>query len=347
MKHFHSNHDSQETTARAGPAFLRSPAKRRRIVLTLLFLAALGVAVGFIPVGGTKVARNDFSKNETEVTAMNLSSYSKDRPKKSLHLLFIHHSTGGQLMADFGQDNGQSCIYQTNANGGGLRALLQKEGYIVHEASYDSEVGDKTDIFDWPRKFKEMMDKVLLCDHQNTYFKDGTKNQIVVFKSCFPQNDFVGIGQEPGNPSGPDLTVANAKAAYDSLLPEFAKYPETLFVAMTAPPLVGHLEPEPLWKHLARVILRRTRTKPSTAGHLARQFNNWLKSEKGWLSTYDRKNVVVFDYYDILTDYGKSNYAEFPSGNGNDSHPNTVGNTKAALVFLPFLNQVVRRAGLE
>ena len=115
-------------------------------------------------------------------------------------------------MADVGPNNGQSCIYQTSVNGGSLRSLLQKEGYIVHEASYDSEVGNKTDIFDWPSKFKNDMDKVLQCDQQNRYFKDGRKNQIVVFKSCYPNSAFSGMGQEPGNPSGPELTVANAKA---------------------------------------------------------------------------------------------------------------------------------------
>jgi len=140
--------------------------------------------------------------------------------------------------------------------------------------------------------------------------------------------------------------VANAKAAYTALLSEFAEHPEILFVAMTTPPVVGKLSPEPLWKFLARKILRRPLPKPSAAGHLAREFANWLKAETGWLATYKHKNVVVFDYYDILTAHGKSNYAEFPSGGGNNSHPNTVGNTQAARAFVPFLNKAVRRAGL-
>ena len=342
-----NSHDSNGPNTRPGTKSNRLLFKRKGLIAALLLLVALVVAAGFIPVGGNKAAYDEPLNNNTEVTAMNLSSFSTAPPGLSLNLLFIHHSCGGQLMADVGPDKGQSCIYQTSTNGGSLRSLLQKEGYIVHEASYDSEVGGNTDIFDWPAKFKNDMGKVLQCDQQNAYFKDGRKNQIVVFKSCYPNNEFSGMGQEPGNPSGPDLTVSNAKAAYAALLPEFAKHPEVLFVAMTAPPIIGKLSPEPLWKFIARIILRRPLAPPSTSGHLARHFNNWLKAETGWLATYEHKNVVVFDYYDILTGHGKSNYAEFPSGGGNDSHPSTVGNTQAALAFVPFLNQAVRRAGLS
>jgi len=310
-------------------------------IVALLFLVILAL----IPVGGDKT-EYDKPLNNDEVDAMNLSSFPTNSPGAKLHLLFIHHSIGGQLMADKGRDNGENCIYETSPNGGGLRSLLQKEGYIVHEASYGSEVGGRTDIFDWPPKFKNDMDKVLRCDHQDTYFKGSTKNHIVIFKSCYPNNNFSDVGKEPGNPSGSKLTVANAKAAYIALLSEFAEHTEVLFVAMTAPPIVGKLSPEPLWKFLARKILRRPLPKPSTAGQLAREFNNWLKAETGWLATYKHKNIVVFDYYDILTAHGKSNYAEFPSAGGNNSHPNNVGNTQAARAFVPFLNQAVHRAGL-
>lgn len=178
----------------------------------------------------------------------------------------------------------------------------------------------------------------------NFYF--GQVCQIILFKSCYPNNNFSSSGQEPGNSSGSDLTVTNAKAAYTELLPEFTKNPKVHYVVMTAPPLIVKLYFEPLWKFFARKILRRPLPVPSTAGPLAREFNNWLKSETGWLKTYEQKNVVVFDYYDILAAYGKSNYAEFASKGGNDNHPNSEGNTITANAFVPFLNQAVHRAGL-
>lgn len=112
---------------------------------------------------------------------MDLSSFSANPPGTNLHLLFIHHSVGGQLFADSGPVDGQDCIYKTNPNGGELRSLLEKEGYIIREASYGSEIGNNTDIFDWPPKFKNKMFKVLTCDQQDiSYSSKEKQNQIII-----------------------------------------------------------------------------------------------------------------------------------------------------------------------
>jgi hypothetical protein len=69
-----------------------------------------------------------------------------------------------------------------------------------------------------------------------------------------------------------------------------------------------------------------------------------LKGE--WLAGYDGVNVVVFDYYDVLTGGGLSNLSAYPTGNGSDSHPSRAGNEAAAAAFAPFLNRAMRRAGV-
>lgn len=79
----------------------------------------------------------------------------------------------------------------------------------------------------------------------------------------------------------------------------------------------------------------------------ARTFNDWVKSPDGWLSGYPFQNVIVFDYFDQLTDQGASNVSRFPTLGGYDSHPSSEGNTKAAQAFVPMLNRAVRRAGLS
>ena len=277
--------------------------------------------------------------------SLNLSKFSPKAPQRQLRVLFIHHSCGGQWLVPVGPDRGASCIYESAANGGGLRERLAAAGYEVHEASCGSLVGSKTDIFDWPAKFRDHMEELLTCDRQDTFYGDSRRNEIVMFKSCFPQNFFVGRGYEPGNPEGPELTVENAKAAYRTLLAEFEKYPDTLFVAVTAPPLA--LGGTPLYKVVVKRLLGRPNLRRS--GRYAREFNNWLKDpDNGWLSSYPGKNVVVFDLYDILTDYGVSNFSRCPSGRlGRDSHPSSEGNQKATEAFVPFLNRAVRRAGLS
>lgn len=269
-----------------------------------------------------------------------------DAPQgNNLRLLFIHHSCGGQLLAAPGPEAGSRCVYASHPNGGGLRGRLEQAGYEVHEASYGSAVGEHTDHFDWLPKFHQQMDQVLTCERQDAFYNDGRRNQIVVFKPCFPNNQFVAEGTAPGNPAGPELTVWNAKATYQVLLPEFAQHPEVLFVCMTPPPLARESLRTPRWRQVARRVLGRGPA-PEVSAALARAFNAWLSSPAGWLKD-GPPNVAVFDLYDLLTDQGASNWSCYPSGEGADSHPSRAGNEKAAAAFVPFLNGAVCRAGLE
>jgi hypothetical protein len=276
---------------------------------------------------------------------LDLSGYADSAPGTPLRLLFIHHSCGGQLLAEAGPDVGTNAIYTTHPNGGGLRRLMEKAGYEVHEAAYGSKVGEHTDVFDWLPKFRQQMGQVLACDRQDTAYADGRQNQVVVFKSCFPNNQFVAAGTPPGNPTGPELTVWNAMAAYSGLLGEFRKYPQVLFVCVTAPPIAPAVQGQPLWKQVAKKILGRA-SSPAASAALARQFNDWLSGDDGWLKGGGLTNVVVFDYYDMLTDCGASNLSCYATDGGRDSHPSRAGNEKAAVDFMSFLNRAVRRAGL-
>ncbi|HZO17124.1 MAG TPA: hypothetical protein VFB62_27795, partial [Polyangiaceae bacterium] len=209
-------------------------------------------------------------------------------------------------------------------------------------------IGEDTDLFDWLPKFRDKMDKVLRVKLNDELLPQGERNDIVVFKSCFPNNDFVGEGDIPGNPAGPELTVTNAKAALTSLLPEFEKHPDVLFVYVTAPANAPEAPSQPAWKWLAKTVLG----KPQPADIIARQaslarvFNRWVVDENGWLKGYTKNNVVVFDYYEILTG-GESDLSKYPTGDGRDSHPSREGNERAAREFVPLLNRAVRRSSLS
>ena len=262
-----------------------------------------------------------------------------NQPNRSLggnpvQFLFIHHSCGGQLLAPTGDDNGTDCIYLSHPNGGGLRDKLEAAGFAVNEASYGSQVGEDTDICHWNRKFREQMDLILATRVQDEKLPDGLRNQIVAFKSCYPNNMFVGRGSEPGDPDSCELTVANAKAAYRALLPYFAQQPDVLFVAVTAPPLADR-KPVGLKAKIKSLF----KGKPKHPA-LAREFNDWLADpENGWLVDYDGTNVAVFDYYDVLTGHGQTDWAAYPTQNGQDSHPSAAGNQQAAAEFVPFLQK--------
>lgn len=280
------------------------------------------------------------------VTPMDLNAYSSTAPQDRLRLLFIHHSCGGQLFAPQGpSDQGDNCIYEAAENGGGLRDLLTADGYEIHEASYNSRVGHDTDIFHWLPKFRDQMQMVLKVDQQDALYADDRENQIIMFKSCYPNSVFVGPGQAPGDPAGPELTIENAKATYRALLPIFEAHPDRLFVVVTAPPRV--FAPQ----SLAKALLKRLTGRPSLrgSGPWARTFNNWLvDTRRGWLASYTPKNVVVFDYYDVLTGHGRSDFSVYGSGpDHRDDHPSAAGNQAAAQALHPLINRAVRRAGLS
>lgn len=314
-----------------------------------LGLIACAGAAMWVPVGGGLAAG---PATGGRVAAMDLSAFSDARPAAPLRLLFIHHSCGGQLLAPPGaqaERGAGTCIYAAHPNGGDLRHLLEQTGYEVHEASYKSRLAEHTDLLDWPPKFRDQMDDLLRTSHQDETYGDARRNQVIVFKSCFPNSGFVGRGTAPGDWHGPALTVWNARASLTALLPEMAKHPEVLFVYVTAPPLAPEAERERAWKWLLQTVRGRPHPKDALleSGAWAREFNDWVKARDGWLANYAGRNVVVFDYYDVLTGHGRSNLSVYATDAGADAHASSDGNAIAAREFVPLLNRAVRRAGLS
>ena len=272
-------------------------------------------------------------------------------PATPVRLVFIHHSTGGNWLAD------------------GLGSYLMDNNYYVSATNYGwgpNGIGDRTDIPNWPEWFTGPSSAAYLAA---LYAEGGQnlggygnwprlavapagENQVILFKSCFPNSNLDGSPNDPAlaEPDG-SLSVANAKAVYNKLLTYFITRPDKLFVVITAPPLRGL---------------------DTTTGQAAnaRAFNNWLVDrQNGWLKKYARANVAVFDFYNVLTSNGgsaaindtgsaagnhhrwyggaeqhqqmlDSNFLVYPSG---DSHPSTAGNQKAAAEFVPLLNVFYHR----
>jgi hypothetical protein len=271
-------------------------------------------------------------------------------PASPVKLIFIHHSTG-QAWLDDGH--------------GGLGLGLRDNNYFVSDTNCGwgpASIGDSTDIGNWWTWFRgpsadTYMTALYAENGQHSSYSrmvadlyPTQPNQIVMFKSCFPNSALRGDPAAPipaisdnalrGQSSGSDAhTVANAKGIYLSLLTYFAQHQEKLFVAVCAPPLS-----DPTWAANARV------------------FNDWLVDH--WLDGYAYHNVFVFDFYSVLTsnggdadtnDLGKaggnhhriwegaiqhvlgtaSDTLAYPTG---DDHPSAAGNQKATAEFIPLLN---------
>jgi hypothetical protein len=259
-------------------------------------------------------------------------------PAHPVKLIFIHHSTGGNWLAEPSQ----------NELGGDLGRILMENNYFVSATNYGwgpDSIGDATDIpnwLDWFRSDKSPTYLNALYSENGQNIGDfgswprladdpGGENAIVLFKSCFPNSDLEG---KPGDTPDPEgwLSVGHAKYVYNGLLKYFATRPDKLFIVITAPPLSS-----------------------STHAKNARAFNNWLIND--WLpaNNYTQNNVAVFDLYNVLTSpdahhwfhngqvehvTANRNTLYYPSG---DDHPSAAGNRKATEEFIPLLNVYYNR----
>jgi hypothetical protein len=259
-------------------------------------------------------------------------------PASPVRLIFVHHSTGGMWLAD---------------SYGGLGLALRNSNYYVSATNYGwgpDAIGDRTDIPDWPEWFTgpnsaTIMSALFAETGQNlggygawsrlSTVPAGT-NDIIMFKSCYPNSALSGNPTDVAALSlSSELSVANAKAVYANLLNYFQTRQDKLFVVITAPPLMS------------------SSTSVEEAAN-ARAFNNWLVHN--WLASYSYNNVVVFDYYNVLTDPENhhrwhngaeehmvntaSNTLFYPSG---DDHPSPTGQQKATGEFIPLLNSWYQR----
>ncbi len=309
----------------------------------------------------------------------NIMADNPNPPASPVKLIFIHHSTGGNWLADPNDDQPY----------GGLGRALMNNNYFVSATNYGwgptwpdqgQPIGSFTDIIHWPVWFTSQYSSTILAalyseNGQNICnpsspsddcfgnwprlaTNPGGENEIIMFKSCFPNSDLYGHPNDPPLTEPDDsYTVANAKAVYNKILTYFATRQDKLFIVITAPPMAeGEYLPgdQP----------------PAERAANARAFNNWLVDrQNGWLKNYAHNNVAVFDYYNVLTSNGgnantndlnaetgnhhrwwnnavqhiqtvANNYAAYPSG---DSHPTTAGHQKATAEFVQLLNVFYHR----
>lgn len=296
---------------------------------------------------------------EAEEAVVTTAAARTTPPSEPVRLIFIHHSVGEGWLAD---------------DGGGLGLTLMENNYFVSDTNYGwgpedldlgyENIGDHTDIGHWYNWFAgpnsaTYLDALCLesgqySDYSRMAADPGGENEIVMFKSCYPNS---GLGGSPGDPAvtggnplrGQDAsseahTVANAKGIYNDLLDYFSTRQDKLFIVITAPPMVeGDTDPEQATN--------------------ARAFNDWLVSD--WLADYPYDNVAVFDFYDVLTSNGgdpetsdlgaasgnhhryRDGEIEHITGEGSDysayawegdSHPTPAGGQKASAEFIDILN---------
>jgi hypothetical protein len=260
------------------------------------------------------------SNDPNSPTTPTSSTVNTTKPSAVVKLTFIHHSTGSDWIA---------------SGTGNLGTNLNLNNYYVTESDYGwtaaamaascggTDIGNRTDTIHWPCWFTSetmpsVYDNTSHYDYPaNTISDPGGENQIIMFKSCFPNSE---VG----------ASIDDEKAIYNGLLSYFAAHQNKMFVLIIPPP---------------EIVI--------TSATLTRQLANWLADrENGWLSGYTNKNVYAFDYYNVLThpdnhhrvNNGVEEHLVANSQNslyyysGADDHPTAAGHQKATLEFLPLLN---------
>lgn len=281
-----------------------------RLIIVILVISILGNLIGlyalykyFATKRSIGYVRSDLIKaNQTIGDLTNLLD--RRFPHK---LIFLHHSVG------------RGILYE-----GGLRDSLLEIGILVKGATYGDQIGQDTDINHWLPKFSSDMDKILTFRaHPNMYYSGDQQNDIVMFKSCFPNSDIVDGGDQPGDQAASKKTLQNYIATFEGLKEEMANHPDRLFIYITAPPLV----PE--------------RSNPENAAR-AREFNTWLVSEylPAYTETTKLQNFVIFDLFDLIA--GRDNFLkpEYRRGEPGDAHPNKDANRFVATKFMEFFKPV-------
>lgn len=246
------------------------------------------------------------------------SAVSVAPPATTVRLVFIHHSCG------------QNWLSTGNGN---LGSALNANRYYVTETNYgwDSQpgdnLGDTTDTANWPDWFNDakmpgVYANTFMATYANAIAAPSGENQIVMFKSCYPNSE---VGS----------SIADEKAIYSGLLPYFAAHPDKLFILVT-PPGEANVSSPALTKSLC----------------------DWLADERsGWLKGYSLKNVAAYDFYCVLSEEGShhrvvngavqrvysSGYDGVSPYHDGDDHPNSTGNRKATEEFLPWLNAMYNR----
>jgi hypothetical protein len=221
------------------------------------------------------------------------------------NLIFIHHSCGENWLND------------------GLCQALNDNGYHVADIYYGwREYGDHTDTINWPAWFTDDVMNLVFAEMDtmtapNAIQPAAGENEIIMFKSCFPNSD---VGSD----------IMDEMDIYNGLLPYFEQHPDKMFVLVTPPPMINISDPQK-----------------------TRELCDWLyERNTGWLSGLKTGNVFVFDFYNVLTH--PDAHHQFLSGqevhqsvkgadtlyydSDGDDHPNKDGNVKAAQEFIGLLN---------
>jgi len=230
------------------------------------------------------------------------SAYGVVQAQQPIRIIFLHHSTGQNLI-----------------DGGGVREGLTALGYLFFDHGYNGEglrladgawsgesfnvPDDNTDPDGFAAIFSQPYH-----DPPDNAFSHLMKYDVILFKSCFPTSNIADDGQ-----------LRDYQDYYLSIRDTIDQYPQKLFVVVTPPPQVPN------------------NSNPDE-GRRARAFASWLNSNE-YLEGHP--NLVTFDFFNLLAgedDFLKPSYRV----DEWDAHPNDLANQHIGPILVDYLDNAIQ-----
>jgi hypothetical protein len=223
------------------------------------------------------------------------------------NVIFLHHSTGGNLIEQ-----------------GGVREMFSAAGYDFWDHGYNDQgltrpdgtpagysyniPDDNTD----PDGLAHIFSQRIYSQPWNG-FSGLMQHEVIIFKSCFPVSDIT-----------TDAQLERYKVYYLQIRDVMDQRSDRIFVVMTPPPL-NPAETD------------------AEAAARAQAFAGWLRSDE-FLTGHP--NVFTFNFFDLLAEGDvnspDNNMLQAEYREGEDSHPNRLANQTIGPLFADFVIEAVQ-----
>lgn len=233
---------------------------------------------------------------------------------KKIRILFIHHSTGGNLIIEgnlrkeLARINPQIELWDHNYNLFPLfKSLLAR---FTHLRGLSNERGDYTGT-DYaitlsnnsPKEYAEIFSR----DHKDETLASILSYDVIAFKNCYPTTRIKS-----------DKKLIDNISEFTKIRDSIERFPNNQFILVTPPPA------------------RRETTNASQALR-ARQMVSVLNS---LMFSHGIKNLHIFDLFNLLADQNGYLKKEYCRPIPWDSHPNHKANIAIAPIFAAYLAKI-------
>ncbi len=237
--------------------------------------------------------------------------------KDKTNILFIHHSTGGNLLHQgevrkllYAQSNEMALwdhsynLYPSILLSRILGPITFKTGLSNSQGSLTGKDFDITISNNSPKEYADIFNR----DPSDPTLSKILEFDVIVFKNCFPTTKIIS-----------DQHLQEIINYYTEAKKGVSRFPNKKFIAFTPPPV------------------RKEVTTPESAKR-ARKLAQWMNSS-GYVS--DSPNLQVFDFYSYLADEHGDNMnmlrRDYAPLLYVDSHPNRKANKEIAPKFVDFM----------